>query len=842
LLAERYRIVGLLGHGGMGEVYRADDLKLGRTVALKFLPESMERNPARLARFFNEVRTALRVTHPNVCRVYDIGETAGRHFLSMEYVDGEDLATLLRRIGRLPEDRAVRVARQMCAGLAAAHAQGVLHRDLKPANVMLDGRGETKLTDFGLAGAAGDFAGDEIRAGTPAYMAPEQLEGREVTVRSDVYSLGLVLYEIFSGEPAFDVRTPQDVARRRSATPTSLSSRVERLDPAVGRIVDRCLAPDPADRPASATAVAAALPGGDPLAAALAAGETPSPELVAEAGSSAGLRRGSAVAILLAVVLGLAAVAGQSFRVGLASRVRLDLSPAILSHKARELIRAAGWGGATRDRVHTWSLDSAYYEFLRDGSPAPDRWDALGASEPAALVFEYRESPEPLVRFGNGTLGDWMLDPPPTRAGMVEVRLDPTGRLLSFKAVADPFEPAAAVPIGGDAPLTFDFGPFFAAAGLDASAFDPAEPVVRPGTFADRRQAWRGYAPYAPQIEIGIEAASLAGRPVSFRIVEPWDRAFAEAPPPAGPWERMANLAGSLSFVVAVAGAALVAVRNVRLGRGDHRTAFRFGLCLGLGRLLWLLAAHHPGAGAEIELIRGHLAWSTHRFVLAYVFYLAIEPYARRIWPEMLVSWVRLLDGRLRDARVGRDLLVGVAAGGAFATIRMGIHWAPQILGLPDYGLMFDLWTWESLRGLWAALGALAGVHVTSVLDHFVGVMLFLVARVLTRRTWVAVTLVTPVGLVLFNPGIGSPWPYLVGVPLGIALYWMVLFRAGLLAWIVMMCVADALAIVRVTTQVTAWHALPMWITFGSAAVVALWGFRTAVAGQPLFRDEIQGG
>jgi serine/threonine-protein kinase len=141
MLGGRYRIVGLLGRGGMGEVYRADDLTLGRPVALKFLPEEVEHDPRRLARFLNEVRVALRVSHVNVCRVHDIAQIDGRHYLSMEYVDGDDLASLLRRIGRYPTERAIQVARQLCAGLAAAHEQGVLHRDLKPANVMIDGRG-----------------------------------------------------------------------------------------------------------------------------------------------------------------------------------------------------------------------------------------------------------------------------------------------------------------------------------------------------------------------------------------------------------------------------------------------------------------------------------------------------------------------------------------------------------------------------------------------------------------------------------------------------------------------------------------------------------------------------
>lgn len=130
LLAGRYRIVGLLGKGGMGEVYRADDLKLGQPVALKFLPRGFDANPGRLQRFLAEVRTARQVSHPNVCRIYDAGETDGQHFLSMEYIDGEDLASLLRRIGHLPKDKAIQIARQLCAGLAASHAIGVLHRDL----------------------------------------------------------------------------------------------------------------------------------------------------------------------------------------------------------------------------------------------------------------------------------------------------------------------------------------------------------------------------------------------------------------------------------------------------------------------------------------------------------------------------------------------------------------------------------------------------------------------------------------------------------------------------------------------------------------------------------------
>jgi serine/threonine protein kinase len=183
-LAGRYRIVSPLGRGGMGEVYRAEDLKLGQMVALKFLPPPLLQAQDTLERFRREVRLARQVSHPNVCRVFDLGEVDGQTFLTMEYVDGEDLASLMRRIGRLPPDKALDIGRQLCAGLATAHELGIIHRDLKPANIMLDGRGRVRITDFGLAFHLLEGDAPDARAGTPAYMSPEQLRGSKLTPQS----------------------------------------------------------------------------------------------------------------------------------------------------------------------------------------------------------------------------------------------------------------------------------------------------------------------------------------------------------------------------------------------------------------------------------------------------------------------------------------------------------------------------------------------------------------------------------------------------------------------------------------------------------------------------------
>jgi serine/threonine-protein kinase len=834
LLAGRYRIVGLLGRGGMGEVYRADDLKLGHPVALKFLPQELEADPARRGRFLNEVRLALRVTHRNVCRVHDIGETEGQPFLSMEYVDGENLASLLRRIGRFPEDRATRLARQLCGGLAAAHEQGILHRDLKPANVMIDGRGQVKVTDFGLAGIAAEMQGPQVRVGTPAYMAPEQHAGREVTVRSDVYALGLVLYELYTGKPAFEARTPAERSRRqRESTPASPASLVDGLDPAVERVILRCLETDPALRPASALAVAAALPGGDPIGAALAAGETPSPELLAEAGQSGGLSPALAWAGLAAVVLGTGLVVLLGQKVQLVSLVPIKKPPDALVERAREISRTAGYDAAPADSLHSFQRNEDLVRHLDKAGSRLDTWAPLRRSRPAGLLFWYRESPRPLSRFSSASQGDWFSDPPNNVPGMVQMALDPEGRLNSFTAVPPEREAA------GVAPSAPDWGPILAAAGLGTAALRESVPSWSPPVYADRRAAWEGVYPEAPDVPIHVEAAAFEGRPVWFRIYEPWTESSSPDRPSARVESRTPDLIEAGTFLAVLIGAAFLALRNVRAGRGDRRTALRFALYMGGVRILWLLGAHHIATEAELPLFVGHLAYSMYRVGLVWLFYMALEPYARRLWPSMLVSWVRLFGGRARDPLVGRDILAGASLGVAFAlNIRM-LQWLPGRFGLTQVAPESNIWGLEALRGLRHAVTATLAIHTGSVLATFMPVMLLLVFRLLFRRTWPAVVLVTLVGAVINYPSTGNLAVYAGFMVITLSLFWVVFFRFGLLSTVIWFSISDLLTLLPTTFDFSAWYAgasLPALILILG---MTGWAFRTSLAGRPLFRDTI---
>jgi serine/threonine-protein kinase len=703
ILDGRYRVLGLLGRGGMGEVYRADDLRLGQQVALKFLPALLSRDPVRLAQFHNEVRTARQVSHPNVCRVYDIGEIEGQLFITMEYVDGEDLSGLLRRIGRLPEDKALDIARQICAGLAAAHERGILHRDLKPANIMLDGAGKVRVMDFSLA-AAGEVT--DVRAGTPAYMAPEQLGGQEVTVKSDIYALGLVLYEIFTGRRAFDANTLSDlIEQHQSGNLTAPTTIVKALDPAIEAAIVRCLDPTPARRPPSAIAVSAALPGGDPLAAALAAGETPSPEMVAAAGgdmATTTVVRGALwLSAATVLVLFFAAVSARS---SIITRVPLTKPPAVLSDRAEQLRESFGYTEPFRDQTGFFDYDTAYLSWAEKHESGAKRWPELPRGRPAVVRYTYRTSPMPIVPF-DATGSVTASDPPLAVNGMTNVAVDTNGRLLRFAAAPPQNEkaPAAAVePVG--------WRKLFTAAGLDMAKFAPATPSRTPDTYADERKAWKGTLPDTT-IPITIEAAGYGGRPVLFEIVAPW------TPSPREPAAVPSRGMNPVFVYFLLLGAGAVAYWNVRRGRGDVRGAFRVAAFMTvLLTAVWAVSPHVGDVSQEQGRFFAHIGVALFLGGAMYILYLGLEPYVRRAWPDMLVGWTRAVGGRIRDPIVGQDLLIGVTWGAALALLNLATTVVPPMLGLSEPQPHATEFTLFGVRGTLLTLFGCINVGIQNML------------------------------------------------------------------------------------------------------------------------------
>jgi serine/threonine protein kinase len=249
-LGVRYEILGEAGHGSMGNVYKARDRETGETVALKLLKPEIASDQAMMDRFKNELLFARKITHKNVCRVYEFNRVGGVAYTSMEFVEGESLRSVLNRFGGLPQRKATDLALQICSGLKEAHAQGIVHRDLKPENVMIDGQGNVKIMDFGIARSM--EAGTRLTGsmvGTPAYMAPEQVAGKPVDYRTDVYSLGLMLYEMFTGVPAFSADNSIAVALKQMREEPPPPHEIEPNIP-VGteRTILKCLEKDPAKR------------------------------------------------------------------------------------------------------------------------------------------------------------------------------------------------------------------------------------------------------------------------------------------------------------------------------------------------------------------------------------------------------------------------------------------------------------------------------------------------------------------------------------------------------------------------------------------------------------------
>ena len=829
LIAERYRVISLLGRGGMGEVFRADDLTLGQSVALKFLPESMT-DEFMLERFHNEVRIARRISHPNVCRVYDIGQADNQVFLSMEYVDGEDLSSLLRRIGRLPSDKALEIARKICAGLAAAHDKGVLHRDLKPSNIMLDGRGEVLVMDFGLAGLAHEI--EDVRSGTPAYMAPEQLAGKEVTARSDIYALGLVLYELFTGKPASGKTREEIVQLRRQSTPHRPTTLVRDLDPAVERVILRCLEAEPENRPTSALMVSAALPGGDPLAAALAAGETPSPEMVAAAGETAGLPVRTALASLAFTLLGLVAFYFLSAHTSGLRKMELPYSAEVLAQRSRDMVRQLGYAPPPLDSTSAFAWNDAYLEHLDHAGGTHPNWDSVLQHRPALLTFWYRQSPDFLVadEFKSSLLTPGMVtpdDPPPILSGMVEVLLDPEGRLVHLAAIPPQKDSAPA------SPQPYDWKQLFSLAGLDMAQFHFAAPEWNSLGASDQRAAWTGVWP-GTTTPLRIEAASWRGKPVYFQMIGEWTKP-GRMPSTQSGHSKTPEVLLVVFLLILLAGAVWLARRNYLQQKSDPQGALRAGLLVfALQMLVWIFAGHFVPSLGTFALFVFAASGAIFLAAVFYVVYLAIEPFVRRHWPQAIISWSRLMAGHIRDPLVGRDTLFGTMLGISWGLIFVAIN-----LAMGHIGAEPSLASTAFLLGVRHLLGTCLTHMAQSVQATLMFFFLMFAFRVIFRNAWLGAlafvafwTIIKVYGehhLAILVPGIVAIY----------AIAAFVVIRFGFVALAVGIFTADLIGSLPATTDLSSWYVGNSIFVLCLIVAIAVWGCYTALAGQKLIKENL---
>lgn len=830
LILGRYRIVALLGEGAMGRVYRAEDTQLNQAVALKFLPKLHILDPTWRRRVELEVKLSREVGHPNICRVYDLGDVEGSPFISMEYIDGENLASLLRRVGRLTGTRAIDIARQLCAGLAAAHVRGVLHRDLKPANVMIDHKGRVRITDFGLAVISGQVDRREIRAGTPRYMAPEQLAGVQVTEASDIYSLGLVLYEMFTGRPAFDAKDVLEYLRlHQTAMPPTPSEIVPEIDPKVEAVIMACLRKDPADRPESALNVAAALPGGDILAAALDAGQIPTREMLANAAAQGNInRRGmyqiaaaALVLFVLAIVLG-----NNTHPVARNGGVK---SPEILLERAREVSRIAGHA-VTSKYVDCRYFPSADLKVSSVASRTSGDELQLAFPPDGPLLFRFQERVSSPAATGSDVLSFIMPGKNPFAAdsdsdASSTVILDGAGRLL-FLELKSPARPDLS-----SAENSADWKSLVRATGHDPRDLVPAQPMTLPEVYAEEQLAFLSSSGSA-EAPVRIEIATNR-HDVRFLAVLHDASAASKSAHSSNldRWNLVRNVRNSVLLVL-LAVALPAAWKNWK-NRGDLAGAMRLGLVVSGLRLLGsLLAIRNLGGFSDcIEDLTGSAISALCEGMIIALFYMAMESQVRLEWPRTLGCWSRVLAGRLRDPFVGRDVLIGCLVGSFWAILVFIDRRLPVSMG---WETRTHLRLYQGMEDLLGSRFAVSGVLETLRSGVYQGlVMLFLIVIAMwlaSPRRWLAILVAWFIGSAMFAPTASHPITGWTLFPFGlVAVALFVLIHCGLVSVLAAVLVVGWLAIFPITTNLNAWYAGYGLFACAATAGLAGWSFYQAI-------------
>ena len=690
---------------------------------------------------------------------------------------------------------------------------------------MLDGRGKVRITDFGLAAVAEEIAADDIRSGTPAYMAPEQMAGQEVTVKSDLYALGLVLFEVFTGKRAADTVTPGDLHRSPSRSPSSpSSSREPELDPVVERVILRCLEKNPEKRPASALQVAAALPGGDPLAAALAAGETPSPAMVAAAGDEDAIRPRTAWILLAGALVAMSVVVALTPYTSLLGRAPIEKSPEVLEDRARDFLQRLGYSDSPADSTHWFLLDSDFLYYGAQHIPSTRRFNEIGSVEPAPTDFWYRASPKPLVVIDpGGVVTD--SDPPQDISGMATLEMDAHGHLLHLLVVPPQVDDSRG-PWG-----EVNWSVLFAEAGLDMSRFAPAGPKWLPPVPFDKLSDWEGNEPQQPGAPLHVTAASYHGKPVYFQVIGQWSRPARIQESPQTLARRIGAATLNLLLLGLLAGGFFLARRNIRLGRGDRKSATRVSAVVFAASSLSSLLAGHPVAklDASFSFFFSQVAFGLFSAATAWLTYMALEPSLRRRSPQLLISWTRLLEGRYRDPLVGRDLLAGALLGSAFASV---VYFRNALPGWINIPARFPLDPGRLPLGNTAQVVSQFLSAVSFALSTALGfVFLLVVAQLIFRNRWLAFGVS---GLALFMillPG-QNLFLEVPTIALEVLIVLIAITRFGLLGYALTQFFSFTLATFSQSFDFSHWYSGRSWFALLCCICLALYGFKRALGGQ----------
>jgi serine/threonine-protein kinase len=703
---------------------------------------------------------------------------------------------------------------------------------------MIDGRGRVRITDFGLAGTVEELAAEGVIAGTPAYMAPEQQSTGTATVQSDIFSLGLVLYEIFTGKRATDVGPAPDPTKRGDSSRSDSSVRIPSsvaggIDPAVERVILRCLERDPNNRPRSAYAVFGALPGGDPLAAAVAAGETPSPDLVANAGvegSVPPLHAGIAVLVTILSFLGISAIQTPLFE-------GLGKPPSVLSARADEILTRVTGHSAPR-----YSSDGLRYSpEVKDSTSHADSL-AAKKSKPtmkAARTKQYwrRWSPMPFNMENVHAARSSLVDPPQAYPGSGEVVLDMGGRLLALEALPPSDADTSAQP-----PPNWN-------ALLDAAGRDPARvrAVAPPAHFtahADTIVAWR--LSDSTAAETTLVAAAIAGHIVrvdTFTGKDPSGRLAVRAndeKPSVQGWFFL-----TFFLLVPFFGSLVLAANNIRAKRGDVRGALVVGISIAVFYLLEHLFATNVGEVGLFGILlsefggtpMGHALLHATTMALAY---LAIEPYMRRLWPSVLVSWARLVAGRIKDPIIGRDILVGAAAGAVISIAYLGVQVLERRLGLSVDPMLLPSDTLDSMVSAPVILSSVSYAVAIAFLRATQFYTILVVLRFVLRRDLLTVIggfiLFSLVSIDFSSKGLMLEIPLVL---VSSAIYLLIALRYGYVAAMVGLFISNISAILTWTLNLSSWVGPQTMFAWGILLALLGYGFLTAVGGKSIFSDPL---